>query len=744
MSLTPKNQPEFVSSNAGNRNAPESPSAKIRGEILRIVFASDDGQYTVARLLDTRGNEQTVVGALAGLLEGQDVEAEGKWENHKEHGKQFRISEFRTLLPSNENGIRRYLASGLIPGIGPKLAERIVDRFGLDTMNVLDNYPRRMQEIPGVGRKRVDQIRQSWKEHRAQRDTLVFLQGLGLTPAYCARVLQRYGSGAAEVVRRNPYSLASEVRGIGFLMADRIAGNLGVEHDSPLRLAAGILYTLDKLAEDGHTCFPRSMLLEQSAEVLGVDDKAVEVGLDRAKTEGGVIEVQAGKEEAVVYHRRLYAAEKGVAESLKVLLNAPGGLTDKPLRLNPKYLVKFNDKQQQAIAQALNSRASIITGGPGVGKTTVVGEIVRLVKRLRKRVYLAAPTGRAAKRLHESCGFPAKTIHRMLKWNPQERAFVHNEDCPLKCDMLILDEVSMMDIELTNQLLKAVAPGTSLVFVGDRDQLPSVGPGSVLHDLIASQKIPSINLTQVYRQEEGSRIVLNAHAVNRGEMPDLKSTNPQKLVDFYWIDQEEPERVVEVVARLVRERIPARFGYDPMSDVQVLTPMNRGSCGTETLNRELQSMLNPARQRAGDRDEMRFGERILRRGDRVMQVVNNYDKGVFNGELGRIRSVDRSQGKFVVSFDVGEVEYERHEADQVKLAYAVTIHKSQGSEFPVVIMPLLTQHFIMLQRNLVYTGMTRAKRLLIMVGTRKALAMAVRNDKPAFRYTCLAEFLRRG
>ncbi|MCF7853601.1 MAG: ATP-dependent RecD-like DNA helicase [Candidatus Pacebacteria bacterium] len=712
----------------------------VSGEIMRIVFESDDGQYVVLRLLTSSNRELTLVGPMHGMLEGQDIEARGRWETHSRHGRQFRVTQYRALLPSSEKGIRRYLASGLIPGIGPKLADRIVERFGTDALNVLDHYPKRLTDIPGLGKKRVDMINKAWKEHSRQRDTYIFLQGLGLGPSYCAKIFNAYGAGAAETVRRNPYQLATDIHGIGFTMADRIARELGINPESPVRLAAGIVYALQKLAEDGHACYPRTKLTAYPAELLQVDAAAAKIGLQQAIIDGRVVEEAASPAlpEQFVYSFRLHAAEASLAQSIQRLLACPVRADTADIRLSGQEYELLNAKQKHAVRGAFQSWISIITGGPGVGKTTVTGRIVNTARRLGRRVFLAAPTGRAAKRMTESCGTAAKTIHRMLKWDPRKRSFVYGADRPVPCDVLILDEVSMLDIELASQLFAAIKTGTHVVLVGDRDQLPSVGPGAVLNDLIACGRIPVTHLTEIYRQAEGSRIVRNAHAINRGDFPDLRTPPRDITADFYWIEQEEAEQVEQIIARLVTKRIPQRFRFNPMTDIQVLAPMNRGSCGTLALNSLLQQRLNP-----GPAPEFRVGERILRINDRIMQTVNNYDKGVFNGELGQIIHVDAKRKTFKVMFDEGTVDYDWNEADQVRLAYAVTVHKAQGSEFPVVILPVLTRHFVMLQRNLIYTGMTRARRLLIMIGTRKALAIAVRNDKPAFRYTGLAARLSR-
>jgi exodeoxyribonuclease V alpha subunit len=709
----------------------------VRGEVLRLVFVSSDGEYAVVRLLDSQNAELTLVGALGDLLEGQDVEARGVWESHKEHGRQFRVNSVRAILPSTEAGIQRYLASGLIYGIGPKLAERIVSRFGVQTLEVLGNYSSRLKEVPGLGKKRIAEICDAWHQHSQKRDIYIFLQGLGFGAAHCARLFKLYGAAAAEVVRRNPYQLASEVQGIGFLTADKIADNLGVAPDSLLRLTAGVVYVLEGLAtQGGHVCYPRPALLTQVAKILEVDEAQAVAGLENAILDGQVVAdaTASPSGEVFIYSRLYYNAETELTTHIQRLIGVPSN----PVQVNFQGagFERLNQEQRQAVQAVFQHPLSIITGGPGVGKTTVVGEIIAHARQCGMRGYLAAPTGRAAKRLSESTRSPAKTIHRLLKWDPVKGAFVHDASRPLRCDLLIVDEVSMLDVSLACHLFRAVSAGTRVVFVGDRDQLPSVGAGAVLHDLIACGRIAVTNLTEIYRQGRTSHIVSGAHAVNRGEMPMLP-VGPQNT-DFYWIDEEDPERVMETIARLVSVHIPRRFRLDPIRDIQVLTPMNRGNCGAAGLNELLQGTLNGA----ASKPQFKYGERVFRVGDRVMQVVNNYDKSVFNGDQGQITSIDYTQKSLKIRFDEGEVDYEWAEADQLKLAYAVTVHKSQGSEFPAVVMPVMTQHFIMLQRNLIYTGMTRARKLLVMVGTRKALSMAIRNNKPMSRFSLLADRLR--
>jgi len=708
-------------------------SCEVRGEVLRLIFASDDGQYVVLRLRDLQNQELTVVGALGGVVEGQDLQCTGRWETHPQHGRQLHVSAFRAILPSTQEGICRYLSSGIIPGIGPKMAERIVDKFGSKTLDVLDHYTDRLLHIPGIGRKRASQIHAGWQEQTQQRDVHIFLQGLGLGPGICARIVRQYGVGAGEVVKANAYRLAHEVKGIGFILADRIARRLGVALDDPQRLCAGIVYVLQQLADQGNCCYPRPALLAAAAERLEVDAAGASIGLDRAIANAQVVvEKIAGDEHDLVYARELHVAETSLSATLAALLQAPPAIDLRRMRFGGGMYGRLNISQQAAVQTAFQAPVSLLTGGPGVGKTTVIGEIVRHARDHGMYVLLAAPTGRAAKRLSDSSRLEAKTIHRLLRWDPRQMQFYHNQQRPLKCNMLIVDEVSMLDIPLAEQLLTAIGANTHLVLVGDPDQLPSVGPGAFLHDLITSGLIPVTHLTDIYRQGENSRIVSNAHLVNRGMIPDLSTLPPDVQGDFYWVEQDDPERAVAMIVKLLAERIPQRFGFDPLEDVQVLVPMNRGSCGTIRLNETLQHALNP-----GPKPEFRYGERRFRLGDRVMQISNNYDKGVFNGDLGRIQAINSSAKTCSILFEAGCTEYEWAEVDQLRLSYAVTVHKSQGCEFPVVIMPVLNQHYMMLQRNLIYTGMTRARQLLVMLGSHKALALAVRNEQRLTRHSGL-------
>ncbi len=709
----------------------------LRGEITRVVFENQDNSYCVLKVADAQGVEHTVTGNISGAYSGHHIEVTGHWETHKEYGRQLKAVSYKFILPNTAEGIRRYLCSGMIPGIGPKLAKCIVDHFGDKTLEILDRFSSRLLEIPGVGKKRVESIKEAWEGQRARRDMFIFMQGLGISPAYCQKIYSTYGNQAAEIVKQAPYRLADDVNGMGFIMADRVAASLGIEKNSSERISAGIVYSLNQLKFAGHTCYPEDLFIKYAAELLEVNEADISVGLEYAVDIGKVVVQETGPHERMIYDRGLFKAETELPEHIHRLFSVNHFQAQRMLNVPPLPGQTFTEEQYRAVTNVGKSPFSIITGGPGVGKTTVVGEIVRRAKAAKLKVYLAAPTGRAAQKLSDSSRMNARTIHRLLKWEPVEKRFVYGLNCKLNCDLLIVDEVSMLDTVLAVHLLRAVDTGTTVVLVGDADQLPSVGPGEVLNDMINSGIIPVTKLTQVFRQGAGSSIIINAHAVNNGHIPELRQHDRNVLSDFYWIEQEEPEHAVDLIIRMVCERIPQRFNFNPMRDIQVLTPMNRGTCGTVNLNAVLQEQLN-----SGHKPQFKIGERVFKAGDRVMQTQNNYDKNVFNGDMGRIVNIDSRDGIFKVAYDMRQVEYEFTEVDQLTLAYAITVHKSQGSEFPVVVMPLLNQHYMMLQRNLLYTAMTRARQLLILVGSRKAVSMAVNNSTREPRYTLLEQRLR--
>jgi len=728
----------------------------LEGTVERIIYANEENQYVVASLLpEGRGRTEpvTIVGNLAALNVGESVRAEGRWSTHKQWGRQFVVDRFESVLPRTAVGIRKYLGSGLVKGIGSTFADRIVAKFGAQTLEVIDGFSARLREVEGIGPERARRIREAWVAQKAVRDIMIFLQGHGIGSAHAAKIYRQYGETAIVIVRENPYRLARDIAGIGFRTADGIASKLGIARDAVHRLKAGVVHTLESATDDGHCCLPREMLVQTTAELLGVEIKPVGSAVDLLAVAGDVV-----IEGEWVYLAGLCRSERAVAAKIVQLkaqaVSLPAMDLDKALAwVQEKTGVALAAAQQQAVRTALTSKVTVITGGPGVGKTTIVNSLVQILLAKKCSVLLAAPTGRAAKRMSETTGALAQTLHRLLRYDPHEGGFTMNERRPLKADMLIVDETSMLDVPLAYHLLKAVPTVSSVVFVGDVDQLPSVGPGNFLRDLIESGAVPVVRLTEIYRQAKNSFIITNAHRVNEGQMPIFdnagataasrplepgRGPEAAPAVDFFFIDQEDPEKALATVKTLCAERVPKRFGFDPMRDIQVLTPMHKGTCGAENLNRELAAALNPTGPHT-----QRYG-RTLRVGDRVMQLRNNYDKDVFNGDLGRVQRLDLVDQQLIVTMDDREVAYDFDELDELAPAYAMSVHKSQGNEYPCVIVPVLTQHFVLLQRNLLYTAITRGKKLVILVGSKKALAIAIRNNKTAARFSRLQERLRAG
>ena len=713
------------------------PLETIEGTLERIIYSNEENHYTVAQLVPEGGARRTepvtIVGNLAALNVGESVRAQGRWTNHKQFGRQFAVERFESVLPRTVVGIKKYLGSGLIKGIGDTFADRIVEKFGEQTLEVIDSFSARLREVDGIGPERAKRIKEAWTAQKSVRDIMIFLQGHGIGSAHAAKIYKEYGENAMQVVRDNPYRLARDISGIGFRTADGIAAKLGIEKDSVHRLKAGVVHTLERATDEGHTCLPQERLIEAARELLEAEIAPIENAINLLSAAGDVV-----VEDGYVYLAGLCKSERGVATKIHELRAAPLTLPsidlDKALVwVQQKTGVELANAQRNAIKTALTSKIAVITGGPGVGKTTIVNSIVKILQAKNSKVLLAAPTGRAAKRMSEATSAPAQTIHRLLKYEPHEGGFTHNDRRPLQGDMIIIDETSMLDIPLAYHLLKAVPLTASVVFVGDVDQLPSVGPGNFLRDLIESDRVPVVWLTEIFRQAKNSYIITNAHRVNEGQMPVFEG--PQES-DFFFIAEEQPEKVLATIKTLCHERVPKKFGFDPMRDVQVLTPMHKGLCGSENLNRELQATLNPSGPVI-----QRFG-RTYRVGDRVMQVRNNYDKDVFNGDLGRVKRIDLIEQQVIVEIDEREIPYEFTDMDEMLPAYAISVHKSQGNEYPCVIVPLLTQHFVLLQRNLLYTAITRGKKLVILVGSKKALAIAVRNNKTAARHSRLRERLR--
>jgi len=720
------------------------------GTVERLVYSGGDGAFTVARLkLDAGERVVTVVGSLVGVPAGAALRVVGRFEQNTRFGEQFRVASYTEVAPATLEGLRRYLGSGLIKGIGPEFATRIVARFGIETLEVLDRDPGRIGEVPGIGPSRARAVRDAWSAQRQVREVMVFLQGYGVSPAFAARIYKRYGAASIARVRENPYRLAFDVWGIGFLSADKLAAALGIARDAPARIEAGVRHALDDDASAGHVFVPRARLMQKAAALLDVPEDSAGEAVDRlART--GEVAIDASfvddPRDPAVYEAQLYRAESALAAGLQRLLAAPApavlGNEDKAIAWYEREAgISLARQQVEAVKLALHAKVAVITGGPGVGKTTIVRGIVSILKRKGLTVALAAPTGRAAKRLADATGEPASTLHRLLEWRPANATFARCAARPLEGDLLIVDEASMIDVRLGADLVAALASTARLILVGDIDQLPSVGPGTVLADVIGSGAVPTVRLTEIFRQAAQSLIVVNAHRIQEGEMPDLgaapaggqKREGEPDRRDFFFLEEDDPVKAALLIRDLVTVRLPRRYGFSP-NDVQVLSPMHRGELGAGNLNQLLQEALTAGA--AG----IERGARVLRVGDKVMQVRNDYDKEVWNGDSGIVETA--SAEALAVRFDDRVVTYALDELDALVLAYAATVHKSQGSEYPAVVVPVHTQHYVMLQRNLLYTAVTRGKRLVVLVGTRKALALAVRNADVGARASGLAARLR--
>lgn len=736
---------------------------QISGSVERITYYNEENGYTVLRLKpDSRGQLPykyasgrqaliTVVGNLPELNAGEWLKLTGRWVSHPKHGRQFEVELCEQATPATLEGIKRYLGSGLIRGIGPVMAERIVDQFGDQALDVIELEPGRLSKVPGIGPKRIDGILKAWDEQRAIREVMVFLQSHGVSTNLATKIYKKYGADSLAVVQNTPYRLVQDVYGIGFKTADKIAQALGLARDDPGRIEAGIAYTLNRMAEEGHVYVPQEELEPEAAGILELPQEqitAVIENLERSaliKRETITYDIDkpaenalAVREEQAVYLSPFYFSEIGATKRIQAIINHPtsrlailkraiaedrSGLLDR----QPGGF-ELTEQQYLAIRTTIGSKVTILTGGPGTGKTTTLRALLDLLDRFRLRSALASPTGRAAKRLTEATGRPAKTIHRLLEFNPGE-GFGRSDDNPLEADLVIIDETSMLDLVLANQLFKAISPDTHLLLVGDVDQLPSVGAGDVLRDLIASGVTAVIRLETIFRQAADSQIIRNAHRINQGLMPE---TSPD-ATDFFLFVKADPDEAAALVVDIVKRRIPQKFGLDAFGDIQVLSPMYNGQTGVSNLNNLLQQALNPP----GRAPERRLAGRILRVGDKVMQTANNYDKNVYNGDIGRITALDPIQQNLTVSFDGAPVVYDFLETDELIHAFAISVHKSQGSEYPCVVIPVMTQHYLMLQRNLLYTAVTRAKKLVILVGTRRAIAIAVKNNRIAARHTAL-------
>ena len=727
-------------------------STELTGQIERVTFYNEENGYAVLKMQVNGYTEPvTVVGCFAKPAVGEVLKMQGEWTSHPRFGEQFKATAAETVTPSTTGGIERFLSSGLIKGIGPAVAARIVEHFGDDTLRVLDEESYRLMEVNGVGPKTIEMIKASWVEQKEIREVIVFLQSYGVATGYALRAWKQYGILTLQVLKENPYRLATDIYGIGFLTADKIASSLGFATDSPVRVRAGILHVLTNFVSDGSVYVPVDELIKAAAELLGISAELAEEGVEQARLAEEIavewFKNDKDEDDLAVYLPAFHYAEEHSAKKLLELISTPYNRqyvdADTAVSWAESELdIKFADAQRETVKAAINSQIMVITGGPGTGKTTLIRAILKLREANGYTVFLAAPTGRAAKRMSEATGHEAKTIHRLLEYigtGKENGDFLRNEKNPLECDLLIVDEASMIDQILFYHLLQALPSKASLILVGDVNQLPSVGAGNVLADIIESGVCHVAELSEIFRQSQESRIIVNAHRINNGKMPLVDEDYAAGLKDFYIIQQDDPEKTLDTIRTLVTEKIPQRFNFNPLTDVQVLTPMHKGSAGTIKLNEELQKLLN----KTGGASVQKMG-RTFREGDKVMQLKNNYDKDVYNGDIGVVYSVNGEAEQMIVKMDNGLVSYDFGELDELVHAYAISIHKSQGSEYPAVIIPFLTQHYVMLQRNLLYTAVTRGKKLVIIVGSPKAIAMAVHNDKTGKRWTRLAERLKRG
>lgn len=722
----------------------------IEGVVEDIKFRNESNTYTVA-VLDTPDGKATIVGYIPIINIGETLRAEGEWVYHPSYGEQLEVNRVSIVVPSTVNGIEKYLSSGLIPFIGPKTAKKIVEKFGLDTLDIIQYNPERLKEIEGIGDKKLKRIVEAFREQGEVREIMIFLQQYGITPNYGMKIYKEYGKDTIKAISENPYKLSEDIIGIGFKTADKIAQNMGISRESPYRIEGGIRYTLNAYASNGHVYVPREELIKSAGRLLDVDEALIEDSL-REMALKGTIQTLNYNEEIRIYYTPFHVAENNVSKKLVELSRVQMDNIDIDIdraieKIEREDNIRFANKQKEAIREAIKNGIIVITGGPGTGKTTIIKAIIKIFQEEGLKVSLAAPTGRAAKRMTETTGLEAKTIHRLLEYSYVEEgmAFGIDEDNPLDTDLLIIDEASMIDILLMNHLLKAIVPGTRLILVGDVDQLPSVGPGNVLKDIINSNAIKVVKLDEIFRQEEDSLIVVNAHKINKGEYPVLN-----KGKDFFFIRAREPGEIVNIIVELCRDRLPKYYGLDPINDIQVLTPMKKGEVGINSLNKHLQQVLNPKAKHKG---EKQVGEEIYRVGDKVMQIKNNYSieweivregmvvekgEGIFNGDFGKIVDIDEEDRIMKVVFDEEkEVEYSFNQLDELKLSYATTVHKSQGSEFPVVVMPIYWGPPMLLTRNLLYTAITRAKELVVLVGDENYLKRMVDNNRITKRYSSL-------
>ena len=708
----------------------------LKGTLERIVYENSETGYTIARFTSREYPNEllTAIGNLMSANPGETLLLQGEWVNNPQYGRQFKIEKYETVMPATVVGIKKYLGSGLIKGIGPVMASRIVSHFGMDTIDIIEKSPRKLAQVPGIGSKRISMVMQAWKEQREIKNIMLFLQSHNVSTSHAVKIYKTYENESISVVRENPYQLADDIYGIGFKTADTIAQNLGMKKDSPNRIMAGIEYVLNQQADEGHVYLPEGELVAESCKILEANPEQIRNGIAGLLVKEAVV-----IEDDAIFLAPFYYAEVGVANGIARLIQTqshgqiPYNIEKTISEVERMMNIRLAENQKEAIKKALDCKVMILTGGPGTGKTTTILGIIRLFEQLDRNITLACPTGRAAKRLSEVTGREAKTIHRLLEYSPMGNAFKRNQENPLDTDVVIIDEVSMVDLILMNNLVKAIPRTATLILVGDIDQLPSVGAGNILRDLIDSECVEVVRLTEIFRQAQQSMIITNAHQINKGIYPQLTG---RKNRDFFFIEEEDPEKAAALIQNLICRRLPNHYNYHPIDDIQLICPMRRGIVGIDNFNRLLQDTLNK------NSENLPRGGQNFRIGDKVMQIRNNYDYEVFNGDIGRITKVNTVDQKITVKYPEKSVDYDIADLNELVLAYAITVHKSQGSEYKSVVIPLLTQHYMMLQRNLVYTGITRAKELVVIVGTKKALGMAIRNNKVVRRYTGLAERLR--
>lgn len=722
---------------------------QLQGVVERLTFHSDDTGYTVARFKAPRDRDLvTIVGSFSTIQAGQTLQLEGFWRSHPKFGDQFQVVQYLETKPATITGLEKYLGSGLIKGVGPVTAKRIVAHFGLDTLEVIEDQIERLAEVPGIAKKRIKMIQSAWAEQKSIKEVMVFLQGHGVSTTYAVKIFKQYGNQAIAIVSENPYRLAIDVYGIGFVTADAIARNVGFALDSEFRAEAGILHALGEAAEEGHCYLPQTELVERTAKLLSHGDYTANsqaiLDLNNSMAIADKLVMQGCQGEFICYKPTFYHTEQNLADGLNQLLHRKVNVDMERVRAwidryAQKHNCQFSPLQRQAIEMSASSPIFVLTGGPGTGKTWTTRTIVALWKAMGKTILLASPTGRAAQRLKEMTGQEAKTIHRLLEFDPSNMGFKRDRHNPLEAGAIVIDEASMLDLFLANSLIKAVPLDAQLLLVGDTDQLPSVGPGNILKDMIDSGKVPVVRLTEVFRQAQASQIVQNAHRINQGQFPQLEKISDHPKSDCLWLEMDKPEDAVSGICDVILQLLP-KLGFDPARDVQVLAPMVRGDVGTRNLNEVLQQLLNPASVEKG---EIRRGGMTLRVGDRIIQQVNDYNREVFNGDLGVISQVDLEEQEVTVVFGDRNVTYDSADLNEITLAWAVSVHKSQGSEYPAIILPIYTQHYMMLSRNLFYTGLTRAKQLAVIVGDKKAIAIAVKQDKDRDRYTYLSHRLIR-